>query len=97
MCYLRPAIILAAAFTFFYGKQYDKHGFRSSILAPIAMLMVGFVILYCFTSTVPVFLGTLIMLSGYLAGMAMFGAIIRDKTPNRKPVCSRVCGSWDRC
>ena len=79
-----PAIILAAAFTFFYGKQYDKHGFRSSILAPIAMLMVGFVILYCFTSTVPVFLGTLIMLSGYLAGMAMFGAIIRDKTPNRK-------------
>ena len=79
-----PAIILAAAFTFFYGKQYDKHGFRSSILAPIAMLMAGFVILYCFTSTVPVFLGTLIMLSGYLAGMAMFGAIIRDKTPNRK-------------
>ena len=79
-----PAIILAAAFTFFYGKQYDKHGFRSSILAPIAMLMAGFVILYCFTSTVPVFLGTLIMLSGYLAGMAMFGAIIRDKTPSGK-------------
>ena len=76
-----PAIILAAAFTFFYGKQYDKHGFRSAVVAPLAMLMVGFVFLYFFRTTVPVFIGSLIMLCGYLAGMAMFGAIIRDKTP----------------
>ena len=79
-----PAIILAAAFTFFYGRQYDKKGFRSAIIAPIGMLMAGFVALYCFTATVPVFLGTLIMLCGYLAGMAMFGAVIRDKTPAGK-------------
>ena len=79
-----PAILLAATFTFFYGKQYDKRGFRAAIVAPICMLMVGFVVLYCFRSTVPVFLGTLIMLCGYLAGMAMFGAIIRDKTPAGK-------------
>ena len=79
-----PAIILAAAFTFFYGKQYDKKGFRSAIFAPIAMLIAGFVVLYFFQSTIPVFLGTLIMLCGYLAGMAMFGAIIRDKTPTGK-------------
>ena len=79
-----PAIILAAAFTFFYGKQYDKQGFRRAIVAPIAMLMAGFVVLYLFKSTVPVFLGTLVMLCGYLAGMAMFGAIIRDKTPAGK-------------
>ena len=79
-----PAIILAAAFTFFYGKQYDKRGFRSAIIAPIAMLMAGFVVLYFFKATVPVFLGTLVMLCGYLAGMAMFGAIIRDKTPAGK-------------
>ena len=79
-----PAIILAAAFTFFYGKQYDKRGFRAAVIAPIAMLMAGFVVLYFFKSTVPVFLGTLIMLCGYLAGMAMFGAIIRDKTPAGK-------------
>ena len=79
-----PAIILAAAFTFVYGKQYDKHGFRTAIIAPIAMLMAGFVVLYCFKSTLPVFLGTLVMLCGYLAGMAMFGALIRDKTPAGK-------------
>ena len=79
-----PAIILAAAFTFFYGKQYDKRGFRAAVIAPIAMLMAGFAVLYFFKSTVPVFLGTLLMLCGYLAGMAMFGAIIRDKTPSGK-------------
>ena len=79
-----PAIILAAAFTFFYGKQYDKKGFRAAIIAPIAMLMAGFEVLYFCQSTIPVFLGTLIMLCGYLAGMAMFGAIIRDKTPAGK-------------
>ena len=79
-----PAIILAAAFTFFYGKQYDKKGFRSAVILPLILLMAGFVVLYFFKATVPVFLGTLIMLSGYLAGMAMFGAIIRDKTPAGK-------------
>ena len=79
-----PAIILAAVFTFFYGKQYDKRGFRSAVILPLVMLMAGFVVLYFFKSTVPVFLGTLIMLGGYLAGMAMFGAVIRDKTPAGK-------------
>ena len=79
-----PAILLAAAFTFFYGKQYDKNGFRKAIFVPIIMLMAGFVVLYFFKTTVPVFLGTLIMLCGYLSGMAMFGAVIRDKTPEGK-------------
>ena len=79
-----PAILLAAAFTFFYGKQYDKHGFAKAVVAPLAMLMAGFVLLYCFRSTLPVFLGSLIMMCGYLAGMAMFGAILRDKTPENK-------------
>ena len=79
-----PAIILAAAFTFFYGKQYDQHGFRKAVVLPLMLLMVGFVFLYFFRTTVPVFIGSLIMLCGYLAGMAMFGAIIRDKTPTGK-------------
>ena len=76
-----PAIVLAAAFTFFYGKQYDKNGFCKAVIAPLAMLMLGFAVLYFFRSTVPVFLGSLVMMCGYLAGMAMFGAILRDKTP----------------
>ena len=79
-----PAIILAAAFTFFYGKVYDRKGFSRAVVAPLAMLMVGFVFLYLFRATAPVFVGSLILLCGYLAGMAMFGAIIRDKTPAGK-------------
>ena len=33
---------------------------------------------------VPVFIGTLIMLCGYLSGTAIFGAMLRDQTPENK-------------
>ena len=79
-----PAILLAAAFTFFYGKVYDRRGFQISVLPPLGLLMAGFVVLYFFKSTVPVFLGTLSMLCGYLSGMAVFGAMLRDRTPAGK-------------
>ena len=79
-----PAIILAAAFTFFYGKVYDKKGFRVSVLPPLALLMAGFLVLYFFKNTALVFAGTLIMLCGYLSGMAVFGAMLRDRTPENK-------------
>ena len=79
-----PAILLAAAFTAFYGRVYDRKGFRSAVSPAIALLMAGYVVLYFFRSTVPVFLGTLIMLCGYLAGMAVFGAMLRDHTPENK-------------
>ena len=79
-----PAIVLAAAFTFFYGKVYDRKGFGFSILPALALLMAGYVLLYCFCHFVPVFAGTLLMLCGYLSGMAVFGAMLRDHTPENK-------------
>ena len=79
-----PAILMAAAFTFFYGKTYDKYGFRTSVIAPIVLLMSGYTVLFFFKDMIPVFLGTLIMLSGYLSGMGIFGAVLRDKTPESK-------------
>ena len=79
-----PAIILAAAFTAFYGRVYDKKGFAASVIPSIALLMAGYMILYFFRHTVPVFIGTVIMLSGYLSGMAVFGAMLRDHTPENK-------------
>ena len=79
-----PAIILAAAFTFFYGRVYDKKGFRASVMPSLGLLMLGYVILYFFRSTLPVFAGTLIMLCGYLSSMAVFGAMLRDHTPENK-------------
>ena len=79
-----PAIILAAAFTFFYGKVYDRKGFTGSVFTPIILLMSGYTVLYFCKDMIPVFLGTLIMLSGYLSGMGIFGAMLRDKTPEGK-------------
>ena len=79
-----PAIVLAAAFTFFYGKLYDKKGFRTSVMPSLGLLMAGYVVLYFFRQGAPVFLGTLIMLCGYLASMAVFGAMLRDHTPENK-------------
>ena len=79
-----PAIVLAAAFTFFYGKVYDRKGFSFSILPALGLLMAGYLLLYFFRNSAIVFIGTLVMLCGYLAGMAVFGAMIRDNTPKNK-------------
>ena len=76
-----PAIILAAAFTAFYGRVYDRKGFAPSVVVSIVLLMAGYVVLWFFKGTAPVFVGTLVMLCGYLAGMAVFGAMLRDRTP----------------
>ena len=45
------------------------------------MLILGYAVLYLTKTTLPVFLGSLLMMSGYLSGMAVFGAVIRDNTP----------------
>ena len=79
-----PAIVLAAAFTFFYGKLYDRKGFSFSIFPALGLLMAGYLLLYFCRNTALVFAGTLIMLCGYLAGMAIFGAMLRDNTPANK-------------
>ena len=79
-----PAIILAAAFTAIYGRIYDKKGFAASVLPSLGLLMAGYVLLYFFQGGAMVFIGTVLMLCGYLSGMAVFGAMIRDNTPENK-------------
>ncbi len=79
-----PAIILAAAFTAVYGRIYDRHGFQKTVLPSLVLLLIGFAVLYFCKSTLPVFFGTLLMLCGYLSGMAVFGAMLRDKTPENR-------------
>ena len=78
---MAPAIIVASVVTAFWGKAYDKKGFRWSSFIALIALMVGYVLLFLFRSTVPVFIGSLFMMCGYLCGMAVFGAKIRDLTP----------------
>ena len=78
---MAPAIIIASVVTALWGKIYDKKGFHFSGIFAILFLIAGYVILYLTKTTAPVFIGSLLMMSGYLAGMAVFGAVIRDNTP----------------
>lgn len=81
---MAPAIILASVVTAAYGKVYDMTGFKTSVIPTVGMLMAGYVILFFGRNTVPVFIGSLLMMSGYLTGMAVFGAKIRDHIPEDK-------------
>ena len=87
---MAPAIIFAAVVTAFYGKLIDKWGFYKSLFPSLGMLALGFILLFVFpgmirvegiTMKIPVFIGSLLMMSGYLTGMAVFGAKIRNDTP----------------
>ena len=81
---MAPAILVAAIVTAFYGRVYDAVGFCRAIIAPLAMLCAGYVLLFCFRQTALVFVGSLLMMCGYLTGMAVFGALLRDGTPSGK-------------
>ena len=78
---MAPAIIIASVTTVLFGKLYDKRGFTLSSSISIGLLALGFLTLFIFKHTAPVFIGSLLMMCGYLAGMAVFGAKIRDLTP----------------
>ena len=87
---MAPAIILAAAVTFFYGRLVDRFGFRKTVLPAMFLLMLGFVLLYLVPARIPaeglamkipVFIGSLLMMSGYLSGMAVYGTQLRNHTP----------------
>lgn len=81
---MAPAIVLAAVVTAVYGKLYDMQGFKFSIVPSLAMLMLGYVILFFTRTVVPVFIGSFFMMTGYLTGMSVFGAMIRDNIPENK-------------
>ncbi len=79
-----PAIVIAAVVTALYGKTYDLMGFKKSVTPAILILMTGYVVLFFTKASLPVFIGSLLMMSGYLMGMGVFGAMIRDRIPEDK-------------
>lgn len=78
---MAPAIILASVVTAFFGKLYDKKGFNMTCVLCLSWLCAGYLILFLFKTTALVFIGSLLMMCGYLSGMAVFGAKIRELTP----------------
>lgn len=81
---MAPAIVLASVFTVLWGKAYDKYKFNISVIPCVVLLALGYVFLFFFKATLPVFIGSLFMMCGYLSGMAVFGAVIRDNIPENK-------------
>ncbi len=81
---MAPAIVLASVVTAFWGRVYDKKGFKHSSLVSLTWLILGYILLFLFRTISLVFIGSLLMMSGYLSGMAVFGAKIRDNTPDGK-------------
>ncbi|MBE6959425.1 MAG: MFS transporter [Ruminococcaceae bacterium] len=79
-----PAIILSAAFTAVYGRVYDKFGFKTAIIPTLSMLMIGYVLLFFVRGTALVFVGSLIMMCGFIGTGAVIGALIRDCTPKNR-------------
>lgn len=80
---MAPAIIIAAIVTAIYGKFYDQLGFQMSVMPCMGMLIAGYVLFYFTVGTVPVFIASLLMMCGYLCGMAVFGAKIRSHIPEQ--------------
>ncbi len=81
---MAPAILIASVITALWGRVYDKAGFRPAAAVPLAVLAVGCLLLYLCRGTAPVFMGSLLMMTGYLAGAAAFGAKVRAETPAGK-------------
>ena len=79
-----PAILVAAIFTAIYGKVYDRKGFGFAIVPTLVLLMLGYVGLYIFRTTAPVFIASLLMMCGFLGTGAMLGAKVRTHTPENK-------------
>ena len=81
---MAPAIVLASVATAFWGRVYDRKGFRFSGIIALVSLSAGYIVLFLFQNTALVFVGSLLMMCGYLCGMAVFGARVRDLTPPGK-------------
>ena len=79
-----PAIVMASVFTALYGRVYDRKGFKRAIFLPLGLLMAGYLILYFCRSTAPVFVGSLVMMCGYLGTGAVLGAKVRTHTPENR-------------
>ncbi len=81
---MAPAVVLASVFTAIYGKRYDRVGFQKAVVPSLLLLIVGCAVLLVVRHTALVFVGSLLMMCGYLSGMAVFGALIREYTPDGK-------------
>ena len=78
---MAPCIVIAAVFTILYGRSVDRRGFSISVILPLVLFLAGCAVLTVLATGPSVFVGSMLMLSGYLGAVACFGAAIRNNTP----------------
>ena len=78
---MAPCIVIASVFTIFYGRRVDRSGFSASVIVPLVLFVAGCAVLTMLANAPAVFVGSMLMLSGYLGAVACFGAAIRNNTP----------------
>ena len=78
---MAPCIIIAAVFTMLYGRRVDARGFSGVVVVPIVLFIAGCIVLTVLAHPAAVFVGSMLMLSGYLGAVACFGAAVRNNTP----------------
>ncbi len=78
---MAPCIIIASVFTILYGRLVDTRGFSATVTLPLLFFIAGCILLTVFSNAVGVFIGSMLMLSGYLGAVACFSAAIRNHTP----------------
>lgn len=81
---MAPAIVIASIFTILYGRIIDKLGFIKSLVPTLIIYALGLVFLTISKDTITMFIGCLLMMSGYLAATASFNTVIRKYTPKDK-------------
>ena len=81
---MAPAIIIASIFTIIYGKVIDKYGFIKSLIPTLIIYFIGLVLLTLSQDVIIMFIGCMLMLSGYLSASAVFSTKIRNHTPENK-------------
>lgn len=78
---MAPCIVIASVFTILYGRRVDRLGFSVTVTLPLVFFIAGCALLTTITAAPGVFIGSMLMLAGYLGSVACFSAAIRNATP----------------
>ncbi len=79
-----PAVLIAALVTTKLSFIYDLQGLKLSSQISMGILLLGYLILLLFTNTVMVFIGTLLLMIGYMNSLSVFSAEVRARMPENK-------------
>jgi len=79
-----PILGIACILTVVGGFFMDKIGKYKVVFGALGAVVVGGVLLFIFNQQVPVIIGGIILMTGYLLATAVLGAKVRDFTPEKE-------------